>query len=266
VQNHFKHAAVGVLCLVGLGFAVGADACSTDAWQGGVVGGSANSPPTIPRYSELCGFQLDNAQGHVQDNNATSDARYRARFYVLDGLTGAGAIDIFEAYADNGATNPLFKVAFDGSQFTFDATDAGGGSASVASANGWNLVEFDWDSGTNTFSYWVNADALSDPANGDVNAGTGTVEAVRLGAPNGFASQTGKLTYDAFESRRTTPIGALLAGDGNNDGNVNSGDIISVINEFFNSNNLASGQPDCNGDGNVNSGDIICIINTFFGG
>lgn len=259
MRNHAKNAVFGVVCLVGLGYASIANACSTDAWLGGAVGGAADSPPTIPRYSEFCGFQLDNVQGHVQDNNA-SDTRYRARFYVLDGLTGAGAIDIFEAYAADNATGPLFKVTFNGSQFTFDATSAGGGSASVASVNGWNLVEFDWDSGSNTFSYWVNADATADPANGDVIAGTGTVEAVRMGAPNGFDPQTGKLTFDAFESRRTTAVGALLVGDANGNGSVTVADVVAVLNEL--NGTLQVGQPDCNENGSVTVADAVCLINS----
>ena len=254
------HSAI-LLAIIIVGPPTSAVACSTDGWLGGAVGGTAASPPAVARYSEFCAYSLTD-EGFVQSNFA-SDARYRGRFYVLDDLTGAGAIDIFEAYAADEATGPLFKVAFDGSQFTFDATDAGGGSASVAASTGWNVVEFDWDSGTNTFSYWVNADATVAPPDGSVDAGSGTVEAVRLGAPNGFLPQTGELTFDAFESHRGDPVGVLVAGDANNDGNVNTGDIGTVITEFFNA-GLSSGQPDCNGDGRVNTGDIGCIITIFF--
>lgn len=268
MRNHAKYAAIGIIFISGLGFAASALACSTEAWMGGNAGIPANansgSPPTVARYSEFCGLAVTGT-GHVQDNTP-SDTRYRARLYVLDGLTGAGAIDIFEAYSDIGATNALFKVTFNGSQFVFDATDAGGGSATVASANGWNLVEFDWNS-DGTFSYWVNADATADAANGSTSAGTGTVEAVRMGAPNGFATQTGKLTFDAFESRRSTAVGALLAGDANGNLSVNIFDIIGIQNEILNpATNLADGQPDCNGNGSVNVFDIICVQNIILGG
>ena len=252
-----------ILSLVGFVSApVSALACSTDAWLGGAVGGTADSPPAVARYSQFCAYALTEL-GYVQSNFA-SDARYRGRFYVLDGLTGEDAIDIFEAYAADGATSPLFRITFDGSEFTFDATDAGGTSAPVPASSGWNLVEFDWDSGTNTFSYWVNADATADPASGSVEAGTGTVEAIRLGAPNGFLPQTGKLTFDGFESHRTTAIGPLKRGDANGDGAVNILDYVAIQQDILGV--LQLGQPDCNHDGNINILDYPCVQSVILGG
>ena len=96
------------------------------------------------------------------------------------------------------------------------------------------------------------------------NVVAGTVEAVQLGAPNGMGGLTGEITFDAYEAHRTTNVGALLAGDANDDGNVNSGDTVGIINENL-GDILAQGQPDCNGDGNVNSGDTVCIINKWLG-
>jgi hypothetical protein len=232
-------------------------ACSTDGWIGGSVGGTADSPPAVARYSEFCAYALTES-GYVQSNFA-SDERYRGRFYVLDGLTGGDAIDIFEAYAADSATGPLFRIAFDGAEFTFDATDAGGNSASTPASSGWNLIEFDWDSGTNTFTYWVNADAAVDPASGSVAAGTGTVEAVRLGAPNGFLPQTGKLTFDAFESHRMDPVGGLLDGDANGNGSLTIADVITIGNEL--NGTLGAGQPDCNRNGSITIADVICVGN-----
>jgi len=261
---------LGSALLIGLGFGLNAQACTTDGWQGGFVDGGGNavagSPPTISRLSEFCALKVT-GQSHVQSNFA-SDTRYIGRFYIFDGLGGDGDVEIFSAFSADDATGDLFTISFDGSQFTFDASAATGGtSAPVASINSkWNLVEFDWDSVGGTMKYWVNADASVDPETGSIDSGTGTVEAVRMGAPNGFGAQTGMMIFDTFESHRTTPVGAVLVGDANNDGNVNSGDIIGVINEFFSAENLAVGAPDCNGDGNVNSGDIICVINVFFGG
>ena len=245
-------------------------ACSTDAWLGGVSdfppNGLAGSPPTVSRYSELCALEVTDT-GHVQSNLA-SDARYRGRFYVLDGLTGAGDIDVFTAYAEDAATTELFTISFDGTTFTFDAQSAGGTSATAASSSGWNLVEFDWDSGTNSFVFWVNADASVDPATGSADSGDGTVEAVRLGAPSGFASQTGKLIFDAFESHRTTSIGALLACDAEGDSNNNDVDIndaLAVLDEVFaNPSILANGQPDCDLNGSVNINDALAILDLVF--
>jgi hypothetical protein len=258
----FLSASVGLLTAA---FSLNAGACTTDAWDSESGNGVSGSPLAVARYSEFCAYSIDET-AYVQSNHA-SDARYRARFYVLDGLGTADAIDIFEAYGEDGATTALFKVSFNGSQFTFDATDAGGGSAATASVNGWNLVEFDWDSDSNTFSYWVNANASTDAATGSVKAGTGTEEAVRLGAPNGYAPQTGKLNFDAFESHRTTPVGRLLAGDANGNLTVNIFDMIGVQNEILDPvTKLAIGQPDCNGNGSVNIFDMICVQNIILGG
>jgi hypothetical protein len=261
-MRNMDRALLGSVFLFGFGLAYDTQACTTEGWLGGNSGvpGSANpaSPPTVARYSELCALAVTNTS-HVQDNNA-SDTRYRARFYVLDGLTGANTVDIFVAYSDEAASNPLFKVGFNGSQFTFDATAAGGTSTTAASVSGWNLVEFDWNSVAGDFDFWVNADAVTDAATGSVNSGTGTVEAVRLGAPNGFNSQTGKVTFDAFESHRTTPVGPLLVGDSNGNGSVTIADVVSVLNEL--SGTLQIGQPDCNENGGVTVADAVCLINS----
>lgn len=265
-MRNMDYTLFGGIILLGLGFAMDAQACSTAAWVGtsGIPPNAvAGSPPAVSRYSEFCALAVT-SQAHVQDDNA-SDTRYRARFYVLDGLTGAGTVDVFEAYSDEAATNALFKVSFNGSQFTFDATDAGGTSTTFASVNGWNLVEFDWDSVAGDFDFWVNADAATAPASGSVDSGTGTVDAVRLGAPNGFAPQTGKLTFDAFESHRTTAVGPLLACDAQGDVDIDINDVLAVVDEVFgNPSILAGGQPDCDRNGTVNINDALGIVDIVF--
>ncbi len=257
-MRNLDRALLGSVFLLGFGCAFDIQACTTDGWFGSSGAPNPASPPAVSRYSELCGLAVTNTS-YVQDNNA-SDTRYRARFYVLDGLAGADPIDIFVAYSDEGATTTLFKVAFNGAQFTFNATGAGGGSNTAASVNGWNVVEFDWDTGANTFRFWVNADATSANPTGSVNAGTGTVEAVRLGAPNGFSPQTGKLTFDAFESHRTTPVGELLACDTNGNGSRTIADVVAVLNELAGT--LQVGQPDCNKNGGVTVADAVSLINS----
>jgi hypothetical protein len=211
----------------------------------------------------LCALAVTE-QAHVQSNFA-SDTRYRARFYVLNDLSGVGEVDIFEAYSDDAATSPLFKVSLDGSTFVFNATDAGGTTGEAAASSGWNLIEFDWDSDSSTFSYWVNADASVDPETGIEDAGSGSVEAVRLGAPNGFAPQTGKLTFDAFESRRTTAAGPLVACDAQGDTDIDINDALAVVDEVFGVPAvLASGQPDCDSNGDININDVLAIVDIVF--
>ena len=109
--------------------------------------------------------------------------------------------------------------------------------------------------------YWVNADSAGDPATGSVVATAGTMESVVLGPAGGV---DGKITFDDYESHRSLPVGALLAGDGNLDGNVNSGDVNVVVNEFL-TGTLGTGIPDCNLDGSVNSGDVNCVVAIFLG-
>ena len=258
----------GSVLLIGLGFGLNAQACTTDGWQGGFVdGGGAAVTGTplenISRVSEFCALKVS-GQSHVQSDFA-SDSRYIGRFYVFDGLTGAGDVDIFAAFGAEDGTVPLFNISFDGSQFTFDASSAGGTSGTAAAAaKGWNLIEFDWDSVGGTFKYWVNADATTDSETGSADSGTGTVEAVRMGAPTGLDTQTGTLNFDSFESHRTTPVGSLLIGDANGDGVVNVRDYSPVQQDILG--NLQIGQPDCNLDGAVNVRDYGCVQSVILGG
>lgn len=253
------------LALLFSGLALDANACSTDAWDVVSGGGIVDSPLTVSRYSEQCALQLSEA-GYVQSNRA-SDRRYIARFYVLNGFSASGDVPVFQVFADEAATAPLFAVSLDGALFTFDATDAGGGQGAAPAASGWNLVELDWDSIGGTLRFWVNADARTDPASGSVDSGSGTVEAVRLGMPEGIGGQAGALTFDAFESRRSTPVGGLIDCDADGSGAtpITAADVSAVVNERFGAPSvLAAGQPDCNLDGDINLLDILATIERAF--
>lgn len=248
-------------CLMLCGIVPGTFACTTDGWNGGASGATnPASPPTVSRVSEFCGLKLTNT-GHVQDNSPAHTAMI-ARFYVLPQLTGSGDADLFIAYSSETPSGVLFDVAYDGSNLDFSAT--GGGSASVAAAAGWNLIEISYTSGGN-IQYWVNADATVDPATGSFAAGSGTVQAVRLGLPNGLGGFSGgSVSYDAYESHASTPVGGLLIGDSNADATVNVLDYSSVQQDILG--NLQPGQPDCNLDGLVNIFDYSCVQNVILGG
>lgn len=262
----FDYRFLSVLALLLIsGIATDSFACSTSAWNGGQGGleGTVGSPGSISRYAGYCAFEVT-GEAYVQSNLA-NDQRYIARFYVLNGLEGIGKAVVFRAYSDDAATEALFEVSLDGFQFAIDAGAAGGGSATAAAKPGWNLVEIDWASG-GSMSYWINANSRSEQATGEiVSAGSGRVQSVRLGAPDGLGGNSGKLTFDAFESRRSTAIGELLVGDANADGTVDPDDITAIREEFFES-GLSVGTPDCNQDGSVNSGDAVCVVNEGFGG
>lgn len=244
------------LVLIGSFFASNTMACTTSLWNGGETGSPvADSPLTVSRVSGVCAMKLD-APGSVTDNSPSIEAAANIRFYVYADLS-SGTPVVFEAFsAEDGGGNSLITVSFDGTNFVFDA--GAGASGNVPGTTGWNLVEMAWTGGS-TMDYWVNADSTLSPATGNVSAAAGTMESVVLGTEDAF---TGSLTFDSYEAHRSSPVGALLAGDGNNDDAINSGDINVIVNEFLSS-NLGEGIPDCNLDGAVNSGDINCVVAIF---
>ena len=140
-----------------------ANACTTDGWDSASGAGVAGSPAPVSRFSGLCAYELNGTQ-YTQDNTPSAESRYRARFYVLPKLTGAGTADVFVAYSDAGST-AVFRVRWNGTQFVFDATPAGGTSFNITAANSqWHLVEIDWQQGAGNFRAWVDGDR-----NGSIN-------------------------------------------------------------------------------------------------
>lgn len=252
------------LLFIGMLFASTTFACSTAAWLGGASGAVNPNDPTnsVARVKGLCGLELTGT-GHVQDGSPAAETSFIGHFYFYPEFTGSGSTDLFVAYSDEGATTAVITISYDGTDITLDASAIGGSSTSVAAVNGWNLVEFAWESGT-TGNLWVNADATIDTPSATFTPGTGSIDAVRLGSPNSFGGLEGSATFDEYVSNRTQPVGMLLAGDANLDGNINSGDIDLVVGEFLSS-TLADGVPDCNMDGSINSGDIDCIVAIFLG-
>jgi hypothetical protein len=263
---------VGGLLVLGLGFGSSAHACTTDGWLGGTSGipenGDAGSPLAVSRVSELCALAVTDASW-VQSPSA-SDTRYIGRFYVYPNLTGTGSVDLMAAYSDDAGASLLFKIAYDGSQFTFDASGATGGSSSATATSGWNLIEFEYNSGGN-FNYWLNETwdfdtlAYTTGPTDTFASGTGTVDSVRLGAPNGMGGTlAGTISFDAYEAHRTTSAGALLIGDANGDESVNVIDYSAIQTEILGT--LQIGQPDCNLDGSINVIDYSCIQSVILGG
>lgn len=242
-------------------------ACTTDGWLAGAVGAVNPNDPNngVARVKGTCGLEVT-GQGHVMDGSPSGEANFIGHFYFLPQFnSGSGTPDIFIAYSDEGGTAELFSVSYDGTNMIFDATGGAGGTSVSFPANptGWNLVEFDWRSGS-PGSLWVNSDAAIDPPDATFTSGTGLVESIKLGAPNGFDGLVGKMSFDEYESHREQPVGQLFAGDANLDGLINSADIDLIVNEFL-AGTLAEGVIDCNLDGEVNSGDIDCVVAIFLG-
>jgi len=239
-------------CLVvgALGLSGSAFGCSLAAWSdtnGGALEGGPGEANDIARYSGLCSMSTGAAADYVQDNSpaGASETRLRARFYVLaDGGSGT----IFEAFSDEAGGASEFSVALNGGNIEFDA---GGDTLSAPAGTGWNSVEFDWDSASGASSLWVNSDAATDAADDTGTASGAGIDSVRLGG-SGFI-------FDAYEARRTTAIGRLVAGDANGNGSISIADAVGVLNEL--NGNFQSGQPDCNESGGMSIADAVCVLN-----
>jgi len=177
-------------------------ACTTALWLGAETGTPvAGSPAAVSRVSGLCAMQLTAAGGSVTDNSPSVETTAIIRFYVFAQLA-SGTPVIFEAFSGNdGGGSSLITVTIDGSNFIFNA--GSGPSAPVAGKSGWNLVELAWTGGAN-MEYWVNTDATSVGSQGSVAAAAGTMESVVLGAAG---TLDGKLTFDDYESHRSTAVG-----------------------------------------------------------
>jgi len=270
----FSKTTPAVLATLFIGFTLTgtALACSTDGWDatsGAVVVGQpfGATPPDsngISRFEEFCAMRATNT-GHVQTNSPTH-SEVANRFYVWPNLTGAGNTPLLIGFSAENGSGELFRIGFNGTQYTFATT--GGGSTTFAAPAGWSLIEYYWDSNADMFSFWVNADATTDPPSGMIDGGAGaaTLESVRLGLPNGLGGFGGGVNFDSFEMHNTTAIGPLLHCDADANGVLSVSDILAQIDEIFtNPPALAPGVPDCNFSGGpLTVSDILAAIDVIF--
>lgn len=233
----------------------------TDASQGTIAPGGPN--PTAPdevlsaRYSGLCAMAAS-GQGYVEDTSPGGIDRIRARFYVLADNTDNAVV--YEGF--NGTTSIFtVQVGSDG-VVTLSGDGISPPLTAAGSSGNWNSIELDWNAGGDQVSLWVNSDAATESADdtGGLNSGQ-VVTSVQLG---NLSAAAGSLSFDAYESRRTTEVGRLLRGDADGNSTVGGGDITAIIDEFLNG-NIAEGQPDCDENGSIGAGDISCIIQIFLG-
>lgn len=238
---------LGALSLSGSAFA-----CQLGNWSasaGGAAAGGPGETPDLARYSGLCAMETTAAGDYVQDNSpaGASETRMISRFYFLvDGGSGT----IMEAFSAEDGTGSIFTVSYSGGNVTVTPAT---GTAAVAAANasGWNSVEVDWNSG-GAVDLWVNSDAATDPADASgTDGGSAGVDSVRLGGA-GFL-------FDAYEARRSTSVGRLVAGDANGSGGISIADAVAVLNEL--NDIYQTGQPDCNESGGMSIADAVCVLN-----
>ena len=228
-----------------------AAACTLQNWSGvsGLTDADNAGGPTdgISRYSGVCAMQtVVDTETWVEDNSPGPDGieRIRARFYVLAN-NSADAV-IYRGFDGGGA---IFEVSL-GADGVVKLASGGAEAQVVGNSGKWNSIEIDWDAGGD-LSLVVNGQSAP-PRTG---AAAGMVDSVRLGNLEGVA---GTLTFDAYESRRSTEIGRLLVGDANASGTVNVVDASAIVSELDGT--LQSGQPDCNENGVVNIVDASCVI------
>lgn len=237
-------------------------ACSKANWLGGNTGAGvlASGPdgpdgkPAIARYSGVCAMQTAAGSTEwVQDNSPGGIDRIRARFYVLANNTDNAVV--YRGFNDGGGA--IFSVNLNPANGNVRLLSISGENAicfNCANVGSWNSIEIDWNAGGGDMSISVNTEA---PVSTSFTS-TETVSSVRLGNLDGAG---GTLNFDAYESRRSTEVGRLLACNAQNeDTAINVLDALAVINEI-NDAGLASGQPDCNEDGSVNVLDALDIIN-----
>jgi hypothetical protein len=245
--------------LLTLGMA--AQACTLGAWDTNGSTSLAGGPDPVEtnvfaRYSGLCAMQTAGVVPRVLNNGAggatsgpAGEASMIARFYFkADGNTGT----LFDTYEDDASTALVYTASFDGTSVFVSVNGGAALSAPVGSTN-WHSVEISWANNGGVVNLWVDSDATTAVADDTgVSVGTGTINAVRLGGVAG-------MTFDAYESRRSTAIGRLTVGDSTGDSAVNIFDAIGVVNEIQ-GNAFNTGTPDCTEDGAVNIFDAICVV------
>jgi len=251
---------------IALGLLLGAQtamACTVDNWTansnsltpGSVIPGS---PTAVSRYSGFCAMEVAPATtAWVQDDSPGGIDRIRARFYVRNGLSSGFSV-IYRGFSTTDGTGTLVTV-FLNAAGTVTLVDASTGTqVQQTSATEWTSIEIDWSQGASDgfIALSVNGQNPAEQT-GLSNAGSG-LQSVRLGNLN---AATGVLGFDAYESRRTTEIGRLLACNADpSDEQINILDALAVINEI-NEVELSAGQPDCDEDGLVTILDALDIIN-----
>ena len=260
---------------VALGLLLGAQtamACTLQNWSstsGAVDPGSPDADPLnnvveSARYAGLCAMSASGL-GFVRDDSPGPGGidRIRARFYFL--ADNSSDVTVYEGF--NGSTS-IFTVEVDGATGEVSLSGDGIGQPPLTATGDlgkWNSIELDWDAGSGQASLWVNTDSELVVADASrAFSSSQVVTSVRLGNLN---SASGTMAFDAYESRRSSPVGRLVHPDPNGDGNPNGIDALdfsAMVNDFLEI-QRANGTIDCNEDGNifVDSLDFACIVNAF---
>lgn len=256
-----------------LTLSTGVLACSLDGWTSssgsvavgqpfGATGGDING---VSRFEEFCALEVSGT-GYVQ-TSAPSHTRVRARAYLNPDFSGTGESNVLVAYDAEDGTGVLFTVSWNNGNWEVDASANGGTSGSTASTGGWDLMEFDWNPGSNTLDVYVNADATTDSPTFSVNSGASTtLEAIRIGLPDGHGGgNSGNLYVDSVEMHNETAVGALLNCDADGNTGLNFADLSTMYQELFGGPPVLSpGTPDCDANGGINFADLSTLFAILF--
>lgn len=249
-------------CLIASQIATAAPSCQLTRWSSTTTSGGigvtlvTGGAMPVQRYAGYCGLLLTAPGNFVTDDSPNDETSFRARFYVL--VTPMGA-ETLVLRARNAAGANMLTVKFTGTAFEF-ATSGGVASMSAAvTANRWYSIELNWAAGKSMTATLQGAGGVALPTIGTAaSSAADRIDSVSLGWISGGTA--GSVAVDGYESRRTTAIGRLCRGDANGDSVRNFADQVSLRNEVLLM-DISAGQPDCNEDGAINSGDIVCVRN-----
>lgn len=254
---------------------VPAAACTMSTWSStsGSQGLSTGTPDAgHRRFDGQCGLKVETDQQprYVEDGSPEGETKYFARFYFFADdleLNGGDWVDLFAAYSGGSRPSPLLTVRLrqtgDGRELVLRTLDGGRmtESSPVPIRRGWRGVAVSWAQASGPAN--GQAELAVDGATRATMAGLdnrgGVIDLARLGSVEAKGGQ-GDLYYDAFESRRKTPVDMLVSGDATGDETLDAADLVSVVNEI-NGKSLAQGRPDCNRDGVVDGADLDCLAN-----
>jgi hypothetical protein len=250
-------------------FGQAASACAISAWSsatGVTVAANTGLPSAgFARTSGACSLKTLGPSQFVSDTSPGSANSYKARFYVKADAGAAGAI--FKA-RNSGGTN-IITITQSATGLAFNVNGAATQPAAIPTVAGrWYVVEMDWAAGAAaSFRVQGNGGLATTGVTSTSSAAPAADVIANVQLGNIDAAGAGVITFDEFDSRRTTAPGRLCRGDANNSsaaapvtGLLTGGDAQAIFAEVG-AVALATGQPDYNQNGTVTGGDAQQIFN-----